>query len=80
MVTLAGALRFGLVREAWVEPAAEFLLRHMALLYVPAGVGIMAYAGLIRREWPALLAAGVGGMLAVLLVVGLLQQRLERGG
>jgi holin-like protein len=80
MVLLAAALRLGWLPLAWVRPAAELLIRHMSLLYIPPGVGVMAYFGLIRREWLPLAAAGVVGMVAVLLVVGLLQQRLERRG
>ena len=80
MVLLAAALRSGLLPLAWVRPAADALIRHMQLLYIPPGVGVMAYFGLIRREWLPLVAAGVVGMAAVLLVVGILQQRLERRG
>jgi holin-like protein len=63
-----------------VRPFAELLIRHMALLYIPPGVGVMAYWGLVRREWLPLVAAGVVGMAAVLVVVGRLQQRMERRG
>jgi holin-like protein len=80
MVMLAAALHFHVVRPEWVKPAADVLIRHMSLLYIPPGVGVMAYFGLIRSEWLPLVAAGVIGMLAVLLVVGLLQQAMERRG
>ena len=80
MVMLAAALRFRLVRPEWVRPAADVLVRHMSLLFIPAGVGVMAYAGLIRREWLPLVAGSVVGLVAVMLVVGLLQQRMERRG
>ncbi|HYH83679.1 MAG TPA: CidA/LrgA family protein [Longimicrobium sp.] len=80
MVMLAASLHFRVVRPEWVRPAADVLIAHMSLLFIPAGVGVMAYAGLLRREWLPLVAAGVVGMLAVLLVVGVLQQRMERRG
>jgi len=80
MVMLAAALHLRIIRPEWVKPAAELLIRHMSLLYIPPGVGVMAYFGLIRREWLPLVAAGVAGMVAVMLVVGLLQQRMERRG
>ncbi|HET7229475.1 MAG TPA: CidA/LrgA family protein [Longimicrobium sp.] len=80
LVMLAAALHFRVVRPEWVRPAAEVLIRHMSLLYIPPGVGVMVYFGLIRREWLALVAAGVVGTVAVMLVVGLLQQRMERRG
>lgn len=80
MVMLAAALHFGVVRPQWVRPAAELLIRHMSLLFIPAGVGVMVYFGLIRREWLPLVAGSVVGLVAVMLVVGLLQQRMERRG
>jgi len=80
MVLLALSLHRKWLPFEWVRPAAHLLIRHMSLLYIPPGVGVMAYFGLIRREWLPLVAAGVVGMVAVLLSVGLLQQRLERRG
>ena len=80
MVLLAFALHRRWLPFEWVRPAAHLLIRHMSLLYIPPGVGVMAYFGVIRREWLPLAAAGVVGMVAVLLVVGILQQRLERHG
>ncbi len=78
MLMLAGALRLRWIPARAVEPAAELLIRNMALLFVPAGVGVMAYAGLLRREWLPIIAAGAASTVAVLLVVGWAQQRLER--
>lgn len=80
MVMLAFTLRRKWLPERWVRPFAELLIRHMALLYIPPGVGVMVYFGLIRREWLPLVAAGVTGTVAVLLVVATLQQRMERRG
>jgi holin-like protein len=80
MVMLAAALRLRVVPERWLSPFAELLIRHMALLYIPPGVGVMAYWGLVRREWLPLVAAGVVGMAAVLVVVGRVQQGMERRG
>ena len=78
MVLLAGAIRLRVVRMETVRPAAELLLRHMALFFVPAGVGLMRYLGLLRAEWLPIGGGCAAGLLAVMLVVGPLQQRLER--
>jgi holin-like protein len=80
MVLLALALHRRWLPFEWVRPAAHLLIRHLSLLYIPPGVGVMVYFGLIRREWLPLVAAGVAGMAAVLVAVGVLQQRLERRG
>ena len=78
MALLTLGLRARLLPVSLVRPAAELLIRHMALLFVAPGVGLMLYTGLLREEWPALLVAGAGATVAVLLTVGLLQSRLER--
>ena len=36
---------------------ADGLLRHLSLLFVPAGVGVMLHAARLEAEWPAILAA-----------------------
>jgi holin-like protein len=77
MLLLAGSLRLGWIRPALVHPAAELLIRHMALLFVPAGVGLMTYFGLLGREWLPIVAASIVSTMAVMGVVGWMQQRLE---
>jgi holin-like protein len=77
MLMLAAALRLRWIPERAVKPAAELLIRNMALLFVPAGVGLMAYGGLLAREWLPIVVAGAASTVAVLVVVGWLQQRQE---
>jgi holin-like protein len=52
----------------------------MALLFVPPGVGLMLQYDLLRREWLPIVVASAASTLAVLLLVGRLQQRLETRG
>lgn len=80
MLLLATALRMGWVPLAWVRPAAELLVRHMGLLFVPPGVGLLLYFDLIGREWVPITAAAVASTMLVLLAVGVLSQRIERRG
>ena len=80
MVLMAAVLKAGWVRMETVRPVAELLLRHMSLFFVPAGVGLMRYLGLLRAEWLPIAGGCAAGVMAVLLVVGPLQQRLERRG
>jgi holin-like protein len=61
-----------------VRPAAELLVRHLALLYVPAGAALLVYWGAVRGELPAIAAAALASLVAVLAVVGLAVQRFER--
>lgn len=61
-----------------VRGAAELLVRHLALLYVPAGVALLVYWSAVRGELLAIAAAAAASLVAVLVVVGLVVQRLER--
>jgi holin-like protein len=79
MVLLTVALQARVVRPSWVRPAADLLLRHMGLLFVPPGVAVMVHADLIRAEWLPILVGSAVSTIAVLLTVGWVQQRLERG-
>jgi holin-like protein len=42
---------------AELQAVADGLLRHLSLLFVPAGVGIMLHAARLQAEWPAIAAA-----------------------
>jgi holin-like protein len=77
MVLLTGALQLRWIRLAWVRPAADLLLRHMGLLFVPPGVAVMVHAELIRAEWLPIVVGSAVSTVAVLVVVGRVQQRLE---
>jgi len=78
LLVVVGARWRGLLRR--VEPAGEELLRHLQLLFVPPGVGVVTEASrLAAAAGP--LALAVGGSFAVgLVVAGLLLQALLRRG
>jgi len=78
MLLLFALLASGLVREAWVRPAAEPLIGAMGLFFVPLGVGILAYADVVARRWPAILVALALGSTLTLLVSGSLARWLHR--
>jgi holin-like protein len=65
------ALRARLGGPAWlagVEPAGRFLLAHLSLLFVPAGVGVIGNLEVLSAQWLALAAALAGSTLLTLLV------------
>lgn len=63
-----------------LAPTVDGLLRHLGLLFVPAGVGVSLHLGLLEREWlpivAALLISTVLGMITAALV---LDRLLKRG-
>lgn len=75
------ALLAGVIRLEWVEEAADLLLSHLALFFVPAGVGVMVYFELIGREWLPIVVATVVSTFVVMAVTGWTATRLAgRGG
>lgn len=69
-------LQTGLVKLRYVERAAGFLLRHMVLLFIPLTVGLMDMGALLSRQAWIICTSLVLSFLAVLLVTGLLGDRL----
>ena len=69
-------------RETGVVRAADGLLRHLQLLFIPAGVGIIQYFPLLAEAWLPVAAGLVISWLAVLIVTagtGVGTVRLEAG-
>lgn len=58
---------------------ADALLRNLALLFVPAGVGVVLHLGLLGREGVAISAALIVSTLATVAVTALVMQWTLRG-
>ncbi|MEX2501327.1 MAG: CidA/LrgA family protein [Trueperaceae bacterium] len=82
MLLLFGALQSGLLPEARVQRASALLVRWLGLLFVPVGVGIVAYGELVRTHAAAIVVAiGVGTVLtlAAAAVCAAALERWQRG-
>jgi holin-like protein len=81
---VAGMLLLLAALVAWprlhrvVESGANELLRHLSLLFLPAGVGIIAAAASGSGHWLAIAAAVVTSTLATLAVTALVMQALGK--
>lgn len=67
-----------LLKPTAIEDTANFLLNHLTILFVPAGVGLMQYYGAIKYTWPILLGAVVVCSLVSLVAVGKTAEFVER--
>jgi holin-like protein len=56
----------------------KHLLRHYALFFVPAGVGVMGEAGLLRTSWVPVAVGLVGSSLLSLVATAFAMQALLR--
>lgn len=80
MGLLLVVLVLGWIEAEWLQEAAELLLSHLALFFIPAGVGVMVYLDLLRREWLAIVVALVVSTFVVMAVTGWTERWLEQRG
>lgn len=80
-LVLLGLLLQWPVLQRPVEAAAQPLLGHLSLLFVPVGVGVIGHLGLLGRYGPELLLTLLVSTLAGLLVTAyVLRALLPAGG
>ena len=61
-----------------LSTTAHGLIRNMGLLFVPAGVGIMAEAPMLQREWAPILAGVIGSTILGIIATGTVMHRATR--
>ena len=61
-----------------VGQAADTLLGHLSLLFVPAGVGVLLHWERVRDQWLAIAAALFLGTLITLAMTGLTMAAMQR--
>lgn len=61
-----------------LRDTAEGLLRHLSLLFVPAGVGVILHLHLIQSEWKAISVALIVSTVATIAVTALVMVGLAR--
>jgi holin-like protein len=69
-------LRGGVPDE--LQRTAQGLLQHLSLLFVPAGVGVMSYLGLVAEEWVPITASLVISTVLTIAVTALVMVGLSR--
>lgn len=62
----------------WVKPGCNVLIRYMALLFVPIGVGVMNYYDMLRAQFGPLVVSCLVSTLLVLLVVAFSSHYVHR--
>src|SRR5690348_5765075 len=60
-----------------LDRAAGSILSYLPMLFVPAGVGVMAHIDLIRAEWPAIAAAIMVSSFLAIAVTALTMRAIE---
>lgn len=78
LLILAGLLQARIVRLESVKFISNFLISNMGFFFVPPGVALMLYFGLIAKEWVPITVATVGSIILVLLATGAVHQLMHR--
>lgn len=69
MLILFLLLALQILPAKWVNPGCYVLIRYMALLFVPIGVGVMQYYDLLKAQYGQILVSCAVSTLVVFLVV-----------
>lgn len=72
------ALLVGIVNLKQIEEAVNLFLDNLTLIFIPAGVGLMKYLGIIKEQWLSITVSIFISSLLVFLITGRVAQFLER--
>ena len=78
VIVLFFLLLTGIIKESHISLAAEFLLRHLVIFFVPIAVGLMQWGSVFYDYGWVLAAAIVGSTALPLVIVGFLARALRR--
>ena len=70
LILLFIALSTSLVKVEWITMPGDLILRYMALLFIPIGVGLVNYLDLILSHWLVIVFSLLFTTLFIMLVVG----------
>ena len=77
MILLFLALQFKILEFRHVDEAGSVLINNMTILFLPAGVGIMAKWNLISHFWAQILLIVVAALIINMLILGKLVEWIK---
>ncbi|QGU93832.1 CidA/LrgA family protein [Clostridium bovifaecis] len=80
MLILLGLLYTGVIKLDMIEEISNFLLDHLAIFFIPAGVGLISSFSLLRGNWFAIIAVSFISTIIVLVATGIIVQIILKGG
>lgn len=78
MLMLFVALSLGIIKLSWIEFTGNLVLKYLALLFIPIGVGLVNYFDLIATHWVVIVFSLFFTTLLNLFLVGHCYQWLTR--
>ncbi len=78
MLLLTGLLSSGIVKLSCVKPMTDLLIDNLAFFFVPAGVGLMLYFHIFRKEWLPIGTSAIISTFIVMAVVALTYRKFKK--
>lgn len=69
MLILFVLLSLQIMPPKWVKPSSHLLIRYMALLFVPIGVGVMQYYDVLKAQFGPIVVSCFISTVVVLVIV-----------
>ena len=70
MLLLTTLLQLKIIKLEWVKPASNILTKNIGLFFVPAGVSIIEYLGIVKDALIPIIVACVISTILVILFTG----------
>lgn len=78
LLLLLVLLLSGIVHVKQIEDLTSFLMNHLAVFFVPAGVGLITVAGVLKSSWAILLGISVLSSVIVMTITAGVVQLIRR--
>lgn len=78
MILLFLSLFFKILRPEKIKNTATVITRNMAVFFVPAAVGVMAYTEVVSQSFMAIVFGIAVSTVLTLITVGLIQDKMEK--
>jgi len=78
MILLFICLLTGLIKIEMIDEVSKFLLDHLAFFFIPSGVGLLAYVGILKENFVSITVICVVTTFLVMIVTGLTVQMIKR--
>lgn len=77
MIILLAGLVTKVIKLSYIEDISEFLLKHLAFFFVPAGVGIISSLDILKGNWISILAIVFISTILVTAATGITVQLIK---
>lgn len=78
MVLMFISLQLHIIKEEWVAGVCNFLTRHMAIMFLPPSIGLLAAYTILGENIITMVLGTILTTLLVMGVVGILMNKLDK--